>query len=127
MIGATIDWAENYTQRSLGELLELNSPTDSSATALPEPVDSPDNRALINSKFDIDPTIDTSLWNPAQWHEYWRLNPVEIDSSRALRRDVKEALLIKLEALFDRNPETMQPMSVYAENMLFPYRKGMGV
>lgn len=122
LIGTVIDWAENLTQRSLGELLELNSPTDSSAVPLPDPKDSPSF-----PRVDEPIELDRSTWTDEQWREYWANNPILVDSSKSLRRDVKEALLLKLESLFDRNPETMGPLAELAVEMIWPYRKGMGV
>lgn len=127
LIGAAIDWAENFTQRSLGELLELNSPTDSSATPLPNPKDSPSWANGRQLPWDQDPSVDFSLWTPDQWHDYWRQNPVQVDASAPLRRDVKEAILLKLETLYDRNVDNMALLETTALNMLQPYRIAMGV
>jgi hypothetical protein len=128
LIGAAIDMAEDYTNRSLGELLELNSPSDSSAVPLPNPKDSPSCwQAEANRLFDLDPTIDAALWTPEQWHEYWRKNPIQQDQSMSLRRPVKEAILLLVEVLFDRNPQTMKDLTAMAYNLLSPYRIAQGV
>jgi hypothetical protein len=129
LIGAAIDWAEGYTQRSLGELMELTDPTDSSAVALPDPVDSPNIwREKHQNLFDQDdPTLDFPFWNADQTRAYWRDNPIRQDQSKSLRRDVKEAILLQIEIMFDRNPETMQTFQERCEDALFPYRIALGV
>jgi Phage gp6-like head-tail connector protein len=128
LIGSAIDMAEDYTNRSLGELLELNSPTDSSAVPLPNPKDSPNcEQVEANRLFDFDPTVDTSLWTPQQWHAYWRDNPIQQDQSMSLRRPVKEAILLFVEVLFDRNPQTMKDLEAMAYRRLDPYRIAIGV
>lgn len=124
IIGGAIDWAENFTQRSLGELMELNSPTDSSATPLPNPVDSPRREGGFWWRGDW---VDTAFWQPDDWHRWWQKNPVSRDDSHALRRDVKEAILLKIQCLFDRNTDEMDDLERAAKDMLWPYRQGLGV
>lgn len=121
LIGVAIDWAENYTQRSLAELLVLDSPTDSSASPAPNPKDSPAWRGRRDLEF------DAGSWTPDEWCTYWAANPIQQDQSSALRRDVKEALLLKIETLYDRNVDNMALLETTALNMLFPYRIAMGV
>lgn len=128
LIGAAVDLAENYTQRSLGELLELNSPRDSTAVPEPDPKNSP---ACFPSGLPAgcafpagwDWQIDYGLWSPAQWHAWWAANPIQQDHSKPLRRDIHEALLLLVQSLFDQDPDAKQT----ALDMLYPYRIGMGV
>ena len=126
LIGAAIDWAENFTNRSLGELLELNSPADSTAVPLPNPKDSPTpHHFWFNEQW-----VDTSFWTPDEWQIYWHkhpVNPVQEDQSQPLRRDVKAAILLYLETLFDRNVENMALLEKRATDMLWPYRIALGV
>lgn len=123
LIGASIDWAENFTQRSLGELLELNSPADSAAVLLPDPKDSPGPQHF----FYENEWVDTSFWTPDNWRTYWAKNPIQQDQSKPLRRDVKAAILLYLETLFDRNTENMALLEKRATDMLWPYRIALGV
>lgn len=127
LIGVAIDWAQNYTQRSLGELLELDSPSDSSARPLPNPVDSPSLQRFIDLRLDENPEFDMQFWTPDQWRRYWANNPIQMDASMPLRRDVKQAIMLKVEVLFDRNIQNMKLLEDMAETMLFPYRIAMGV
>lgn len=127
LIGAAIDMAQNYTQRSLGELLELDSPSDSSALPLPDPKDSPSLNGYINLLLDADPSIDYSQWSPGQWHAYWAANPIMMDQAQPLRRDVKEAILLFVECLFDRNIDNIPILKQMGYDMLQPYRIAMGV
>jgi len=123
LIGASIDWAENFLNRSLGEMLELDSPTDSSAVPVPNPVDSPDlQRYWMDGAW-----VDAGQWTPDQWREYWQQNPVMEDHSAPLRRDLKAGILLYLETLFDRNPENMEILEQRATDMLWPYRIDLGV
>jgi hypothetical protein len=123
LIGASIDWAENFLNRSLGEMLELDSPTDSSAVPAPNPVDSPDlQRYWMDGAW-----VDAGQWTPDQWREYWQQNPVMEDHSAPLRRDLKAGILLYLETLFDRNPENMEILEQRATDMLWPYRIDLGV
>jgi Phage gp6-like head-tail connector protein len=128
LIGAAIDWAENYTQRNLGELLELNSPADSEATPLPDPKDSPSW-----SKPEVWPIAGVigvegwQEWDEKTWRDFWRNNPILQDDAKPLRRDVRAAILLKIEQLFDRNVDNWVLLEQTAEQMLFPYRIGMGV
>jgi hypothetical protein len=123
LIGAAIDWAENFTNRSLGELLEIDSPADSAAVPLPDPKDSP----TPNHFWYSGDWVDTTLWNPDEWRNYWAKNPIEQDQSKALRRDVKAGILLYLETLFDRNIENFALLEKRAQDMLWPYRIALGV
>lgn len=132
LIGAAIDWAENYTNRSLGELMELDSPRDSSAVPLPDPKDSPGLAGFpANAIFPLDASfdwgIDPDLWRPLQWQCYYQNNPIQIDQSRPLRRDAHAAILIYMQVLFDRDPVTMDDQVKFAQNMIWPYRINLGV
>lgn len=133
MIGASIDWAENYTSRSLGELLELDSGIDSTTTPQPDPVDSPTPgawRSRVGQEEyggGFDWTLESIVWTPDQWRHYWAKNPIQQDHSHALRRDVKAAILIYLETLYDRNPENFALLERRATDMLWPYRIALGV
>lgn len=132
LIGAAIDWAENFTNRSLGELLTLDSPRDSTAVPLPNPVDSPPCNGFYNNNgnwayWDGEEYVDPSLWEPSQWRAFWVANPVQQDQSAPLRRDVREAILLYIETLFDRNPENFLLLERRATDMLWPYRIALGV
>jgi hypothetical protein len=129
LIGACIDWAENYLNRSLGELLLLDSPRDSDAVPLPNPVDSPRGEDIRDRmRFWADGEwIDTTLWTPDQWRTYWQQNPVQEDHSSPLRRDLKAGILLYLETLFDRNPENMVLLEKRATDLIWPYRIDIGV
>lgn len=137
LIGAAVDWAENYTQRSLGELMELDSPTDSSAVPLPEPKDSPHFVPPPGVPPAIDVTAieggfplymdDNDQWTEEQWKRYWANNPMLKDDAKPLRRDVKAAILLQIELLFDRNMDNFTTLETRAEQLLAPYRIGMGV
>jgi hypothetical protein len=129
LIGASIDWAENMLNRSLGELLELDSPRDSTAVPLPNPVDSPAGE-MMRDRFlfwSDGEWIDTSTWGIDEWKDYWQKNPVQEDHSQALRRDLKAGILLYLETLFDRNPVNMMLLEKRATDLLWPYRIAMGV
>lgn len=123
LIGAAIDWAESFTGRSLGELLELNSPSDDAAVPLPDPVDSPHFEPLPKRTG----PLGWGGWSEHTWQTYWRNNPILHDDSHSLRRDVKEAILMRLELLFDRNVDNWELIDETTTSMLFPYRIGMGV
>lgn len=129
LIGAAIDWAENYTNRSLGELLELNSPADSSAIPVPDP---PQN-ACPGAGFEWDAGIldwvDTSGWGGEDFRSFWARNPppAQLDDALPLRRDVKAALLFYVQILFDRDPAIADKQTLQAQNMIWPYRRAMGV
>lgn len=129
LIGAAVDWAENFCGRSLGELLELNSPTDESAVPLPEPRDSPHFVAVPAEVgvIGIQGFNDWAYWNEKTWQAYWKNNPILANNAQPLRRDVKEAILMKIEQLFDRNTDNWELLESTSESMLFSYRIGMGV
>lgn len=122
LIGASIDWAENFLNRSLGEMLELDSPTDESAVPEPDPKDSPNFTYWMNGAW-----VDTSRWSAEEWGEYWQKNPAMEDHSQPLRRDLKAGILIYLETLFDRNVENMVILEKRATDLLWPYRIDLGV
>lgn len=126
LIGAAIDWAESFTGRSLGELLELNSPSDESAVPLPDPKDSPSFTGEAGVGLDV--ALDgRENWDEHTWRNFWRNNPILRDDSQSLRRDVKEAILMRIELLFDRNTDNWELLDKTSTDMLFPYRIGMGV
>ena len=128
IIGAAEDWAENFTQRSLGELMDLDSPRDSDAVPLPNPVDSPALPTWPPSVPQPDwLSFPQSIWTTQQWQTYWAVNPIHQDHSKPLRRDVYNGILLKIQALFDRNSDDMKLLEDAAENMLWPYRIGLGV
>lgn len=129
LIGSAIDWAENFTQRSLGELLELNSPADTIAVPLPDPKDSPtwSPPATWPGPNGVIGVEGWQGWDEKTWRNYWKNNPILQDDAKPLRRDVKAAILLKLELLFDRNVDNWELIQSTAESMLFPYRIGMGV
>jgi hypothetical protein len=128
LIGAAIDWAENYTQRSLGELLELNSPADAGATPLPDPKDSPSwSKPETWPGPGVIGVEGWEGWDEKTWRNYWMNNPILRDDAKPLRRDVRAAILLKIELLFDRNVDNWKLIEDTAEQMLFPYRIGMGV
>jgi Phage gp6-like head-tail connector protein len=129
MIGAAVDWAENYTNRSLGELLELNSPQDSIAVPVPDPT-WPEGRPSRSHVWDIDCNdwVDTAFWDPGDYRAWWaRFPQTERDDALPLRRDVKQAILIYIETLYDRNIENIAIYESKAKDMLWPYRRALGV
>lgn len=122
LIAASIAWAQNYTQRNIGELMQLASPV-SSPTALPDPLDSPDPRARYIEPGDrdyawIDAPSNASPFVP---------NPIQQDQSASDRTDVQAAILLHVELLFDRNVDNWELLQQTAESLLDPYRIGMGV
>lgn len=129
MIGAAVDWAENYTNRSLGELLELNSPPDSAAVPIPDPT-WPEGRPSPAHVWDRDcgEWIDTSFWGQDDYRSWWARFPSGArDDALPLRRDVKQAILLYMETLYDRNVENLELLETRAQNMLWPYRRALGV
>lgn len=126
LIGAAIDWAENFCGRSLGELMELDSPSDASAVPLPEPVDSP-SFVIAPADAGVVGVQGWAYWDEKTWRDYWKNNPILANDAKPLRRDVKEAILMKIEQMFDRNTDNWQLLESTTESMLFPYRIGMGV
>jgi len=130
-IDGAVDWAENYTNRSLSELVELNSPPDSAAT----PVADPAKPSGLSDDFIFDRSsldwVDTSGWRQANYRAYWANNPgVEFgrsDESLPLRRDLKMGILLYMQTLFDRNIEDLPLLEKRAKDLLWPYRKAMGV
>ena len=120
LIGAAIDWAESFCGRSLGELMELNSPSDEDAVPLPDPVDSPCLPRHAGPE-------GWGGWDENTWRNWWDRNPLARDDAHSLRRDVKEAILMRLELLFDRNVDNWELLDKTTTDMLFPYRQGMGV
>ncbi len=133
LIRAAISWAENYTQRSLAQLMQLDSPPADSGVPAPSPVDSP--RLDHENRF-VDPGerpfnmagLGDPDWTEDQWRDHWRnLNPIAQDYSNPERSDIKCAILLKIEQLFDRNVANMSLLEETALQMLTPYRVGMGV
>jgi len=128
LIGAAEDWAENFTQRSLAELMELDSPRDSDQTPAPDPVDSP-NPPPWNCPLPRPEWLDwpQSIWTTQHWQTYWANNPIHQDQARPLRRDVYAAILLYMESLFDRNTDNFELLETRAEALLWPYRIALGV
>lgn len=127
LIGAAEDWAENYTQRSLAELMLLDSPSDDQQVALPDPVDPIHNWP---EKFPRPDYLQLQIvdWLPEHYRHYWaHVGPVEFGTEKPLRRDVKNAILMYMETLFDRNTENFLMLQQCAQRMLDPYRIGLGV
>lgn len=130
-IGAAEDYAENYTQRSLAELMLLDSPADADQTAAPEP---DPLTVRWNQNFPRPDWIDTPihLWDATQWHFYWQCNPLPTadtahGNAKPLRRDVYSAIMLKMETLFDRNTDNSKMLADTCDTMLTPYRLRMGV
>jgi len=131
LIGAAIDWAENFCGRSLGQLLPLSRPSDGAAVALPEPGDSPAfNTSLAgweNPDIGVEGFNDWQYWDERTWAAYYRNNPLLHSNASTLRRDLKQAILMRVELLFDRNVDNWELIDKTSTDMLFPYRIGMGV
>lgn len=129
LIGAAIDWAENFCGRSLGQLLPLSNPSDGAATVLPEPVDSPsftmpgEDIGVIG----VEGFSDWPYWDERTWASYYSNNPLLKNNASTLRRDLKQAILMRVELLFDRNVDNWELLDKTSTDMLFPYRIGMGV
>ncbi len=131
LIRGAIAWAENYTQRSLAQLMELDSPPADSGVPAPSPVDSPrlDGHFIEpgERQFDLAGLGDPD-WTEDQWRDHWRnLNPIAQDYSDPTRSDIKCAILLKIETLFDRNVANTKLLEETAEQMLMSYRVGLGV
>jgi hypothetical protein len=129
LVGAAEDWAENYTQRSLAELMTLDSPADESQTPLPEPVDPIQNWPDCFPRPDY-LSLQIVDWVPDNFRHYWAHvapGPVELGTAKPLRRDVKAAILLKFETLFDRNVDNTELLEKAAMAMLDKYRIGLGV
>ncbi len=122
LIGAAIDWAENYTQRSLGELLQPAGPLDSAAVPLADPQDVTDPRSAY-----VEPGDEYTWVQAATVGNPIIPNPVTLDQSQPLRRDVQAAILLHVELLFDRNVDNIELLEATAERLLDPYRTGLGV
>ena len=130
-IDGAVDWAENYTNRSLGELVEVNSPADSAAT----PISDPAKPSGLGDDFIFDRScadwVDTSGWRQANYRAYWANNPGvsfgASDDSQPLRRDAKMGILLYMQTLFDRNIDDLTLLEKRAMDLLWPYRKAMGV
>jgi hypothetical protein len=134
LIGASIDWAENYTNRSLGELLEIDSPADSAAIPITDPKSQwPEGCPSESHIWDFAALIwvDTATWQRGNWTSFWARNPQYVydnrDDALPLRRDIKNALLMWIESRYDKNPENFVMLQTAAENQLWPYRKALGV
>jgi hypothetical protein len=128
LIGAAIDWAENFCGRSLGQLLPLSGPSDGAAVVLPEPVDSPFfNSPQENMDVGVEGFNDWQYWDERTWQSYYKNNPLLQNNAATLRRDLKNAILMRVELLFDRNVDNWELLDKTATDTLFPYRTGMGV
>lgn len=128
-IGGAEDWAENYTNRSLGELMLLDSPADDKQVPLPNPVDPIANWP---SQYPRPLYLDSPVsdWMPENFRHYWAHCQPTIsarDDSKPLRRDIYSALLLYMETLFDRNTDNFAILQLRATQMLDPYRIGQGV
>jgi hypothetical protein len=136
LIGAAIDWAENDTNRSLSELLELNSPDDSKAVPVADPKSLwPEGCPSNSHVWDFYGLrwVDTASWMQSDYRAFWATNPQyqpgfeQRDDALPLRRDVKNALLMWIESRYDKNPENFLMLQTAAEQQLWPYRKALGV
>jgi hypothetical protein len=132
LIGSAIDWAENYTNRSLGELLEVNSPADSAAVPIPDPKQPIGDCPGAGWEWDGDGGlwVDTAGWRGPDFLSFWARNPPrgqQIDNALPLRRDAKAGILLYLQTLFDRNIADLPLLEKRAEQLLWPYRRAMGV
>ena len=125
LIGTVIDWAQNFTQRPLGELLVLATPADADAVPLADPVAPLPVASVFGTVSDI---VGGSYdWSTAQWLSFLDSDPRLHDRSVALRRDVKAACLLQLELLYDRNVDNFDLLNVRSHDLLQPYRMGLGV
>jgi hypothetical protein len=134
LIGSAIDWAENYTNRSLAELLEIDSPADSIAIAMADPKTSwPEGCPSDSHVWDFQRLewCDTTSWASGDFRSFWARNPQYAFEQRndalPLRRDAKNALLLWIQSRYDRNPDSMALLETAAQNQLWPYRKALGV
>lgn len=142
LIGAAIDWAENFLGRSLAQMMPLpasspgsspNDPAAFGASPAPEPADSPSWSSPPSDPLEGDGVIgiegfnDWQYWDEKTWEDYYRNNPLLANKAAALRRDLKEAILMRIELLFDRNVDNWELLDKTTTDMLFPYRTGMGV
>lgn len=138
LIGAAEDWAENFTNRSLAQLMQFtNSPTDSGVSPAPEPIDSPAgdagwvDPAGLDWGGGFDWTLGISSWSAEQliWANSVNSNPVQSDASvtSRQRRDVHAAILLYLTTLYDQDVATIELLEQRATDMLWPYRIGLGV
>lgn len=138
LIGAAEDWAENFTNRSLAQLMQFtNSPTDSGLSPAPEPIDSPAGNAAWRDPAALDWgggfdwTLGVGDWSLAQqtWAANVNANPVQSDASivSRQRRDVRAAILLYLTTLYDQDVATIELLEQRATDMLWPYRLGLGV
>jgi hypothetical protein len=122
LIAASIAWAQNYTQRNIGELMQLAAPVTPPVT-LPDPLNTPDPRARF-----VEPGDDyawQTVVNPATTPIV--PNPIQTDQSLSDRTDVQAAILLHVELLFDRNVDNIELLEATAERLLDPYRIAMGV
>lgn len=129
--------AENYTQRSLSELV-INSGADSTgAPFAPDPKDSP---SLMSVNFlatadswgaGYDWSLGYDAWSPDQYQCYWaaylKANPALQDDSNPSREDARQACLLKMEMMFDRNIANFTDLEAAFKCLLDPYRIGLGV
>jgi hypothetical protein len=120
LIAAAIAWAQNYTQRSLGELMQLAAPLVV-PVPLPDPIDTPTPPFMEPGDYD-------QLWQDAPNPAIPLVpNPIATDQSQADRTDVQAAILLQVELLFDRNVDNIELLAATAERLLDPYRNAMGV
>ncbi|HEY4970957.1 MAG TPA: head-tail connector protein [Steroidobacteraceae bacterium] len=141
LIGAAIDWAENFCGRSLGQLMPLpassqasspNDPAAFGASPAAEPLDSPTWSAGVAGSdgagiIGIEGFNDWQYWDEKTWADYYQNNPLLVNAAATLRRDLKEAILMRIELMFDRNVDNWELLDKTTTDMLMPYRQGMGV
>jgi hypothetical protein len=142
LIGAAIDWAENFCGRSLAQLMPLpasspaDSPNDPAAFGVSPAADPADSPSWSSPPTDpltgagiigIEGFNDWQYWDDKTWEQYYKNNPMLADYAKTLRRDLKEAILMRIELLFDRNVDNWELLDKTTTDMLFPYRMGMGV
>ena len=126
LIGGAEDWAENFTERTLGELMILdNQAKDSNAKATPDPKQYRWAESDLRPRWYDEPCEG---WQPENWRYYWQCNPIQGTSDTGpARRDIYCAILLYMESLFDRNTDNFELLEQRAISLLMPYRRGMGV
>ena len=89
--------------------MQFDSPRDSDQTAEATPVDSPARPLPWNMLYPVPDylALDQTVWTVQNWQHYWGHNPIRQDHSQPLRRDVYMAMLLLMEAYFDRNMDNM--------------------
>lgn len=128
------DWAENYTNRSLSELMLLDSPQDANLAPIEVPALPTGDPVACWPQGIAYPsylTTPVSDWLPSNFRHYWaHVGPTPSpnrDDSKPLRGDAYMAMLLYMETLFDRNTDNLVLLQKRAESMLDPYRIGLGV